>query len=289
MSHCGITPERKAAILSLLDDPSPTVSAALIKEIREHDEAGVALLREAVESGTPAQRQVAQQWLQALVGKSSTESFMDFIQSFQYDLETGCLLLDRTVFEGLDHEAYYRSIQEMAGRCRELMLEPASAYAHCRVLNRVLFNEYAFQCDSESHDNAFNSYLHQVILRRRGNPLTLSILYLLVADRCGLQLEPIALPGHFLIGCFTDAEPFFIDLLARGTVRTLEDVEAYLLEHHIQPRPEHFKPATTGEVLCRCCRNLVSQYTRENDHERAAYFKSLVRAFEQAYRNAPND
>ena len=278
------SPERKQAILGLLDDPSPTVNAALLKEIRRYGAVGLELLHEAVDTGSPEQVKVAKKWLFELEGHSHTELFIDYINAYEYELETGCLLLERTIFPQTDASEYYRFMHEISGRCKELLLSPSSGYEICKVMNRVIFHEYGFSGDTKHYYNPFNSYINQVIRRRKGIPLTLSVLYILIADRLGLQLDPVALPGHFVVACFNDAEAFYIDPFAGGAIRLHDDLETYLYEHHVQPRSEHFRPATAGEVLCRCCRNLMNQYSREGDEKRVAYFLGFVNAFEEAYR-----
>lgn len=284
MPDTPLTAERKQAILTLLDDPSPAVRTAVLKEVRKYADAGVLMLREVVETGTPEQVEIAEQWLESLGGENHTEHFFDYIQAYEYELESGSLMLERTIFPRVDAREYFAFMHEVSGRCRELLLSPASGYEICKVINRVLFHEYGFRGDNEHYYNPLNSYLNQVISRRRGLPITLSILYILVADRCGLQLEPISLPGHFVVGCFADDEPFYIDTFVGGAIRTHDDIEEFLYQNHVQPRSEHFQPATTGEVLCRCCRNLANQYAREGDEKRASYFLGFVKAFEEAHR-----
>ena len=66
--------------------------------------------------------------------------------------------------------------------------------------------------------------------RRKGIPISLSILYLLVAHRLDLELEPVGLPGHFIVGCFTDGLPFFIDPFDRGVFREADEILALLRE-----------------------------------------------------------
>lgn len=285
MASTPINARRQEALVKLMDDETPVVRAAVMKEIRRHGSAGMDLLRQVVSRNEEPAATLARDWLREFGEINGAEAFLDFIGSYRYELETGCLLLDKTVFPQLDTREYYTFMNEAASRCRELMLMPASGYEITRVINRVLFHEYGFRGDSDNYYNPLNSYLHQVVKRRRGIPITLSILYILLADRCGLTLEPIALPGHFMVGCFSDDEPFYIDVFARGSVRTQDDVEVFLMEHHIQPRAEHFRPAPVGDILARCCRNLANQYAREQDEQRVRFFKNFVRAFEEAYRN----
>ena len=81
-----------------------------------------------------------------------------------------------------------------------------------------------------------NSLIDQVLGRRQGIPISLSIVYLLVASRVGLELEPVGLPGHFLVGCYRDRPPFFIDPFEQGAFRTRDEIYALLRARQIVPR-----------------------------------------------------
>ena len=78
----------------------------------------------------------------------------------------------------------------------------------CSVMNRVLFHEYGFRGAGKDFENPQNSFLHRVLERRKGLPITLSVIYILIARRLGFDLEPIGLPGRFMVGCFSDERPF---------------------------------------------------------------------------------
>ena len=139
----------------------------------------------------------------------------------------------------------------------------------------------------ENYTDPRNSFLDQVLERRTGIPLSLSIVYLLVAERLGLDLEPVGLPGHFIVGCFTDEMPFFIDPFDRGVFRDAAEIFDLLRANNVIPKPGDLSPAPVREVLCRSCRNLVNHYTSAGEPERARVFSRFVEEFESTYaRNA---
>lgn len=275
---------RKRALLGLLDDTTHSVRSAVRLELERLGPQGVALLREASHHEDPAISGSARELLDALTGGQPERVFRDFIRSFNYELETGVLLLDRVANPHIGMADYERFLAEVSDRCRELLLHPSTAFEKCRILNRVIFGEYGFTGDMEQFYDPRNSFLSDVLERRRGIPISLSILYLLVADRCNLELSPIAFPGRFMVGCFLDSEPFYIDVFEGGAFRSMEDIEEMLEPYEIEIDPAIFAPCPVGEVLARCCRNLVNQYTRAGDSERAALFTEYVNEFEAAYR-----
>jgi len=163
------------------------------------------------------------------------------------------------------------------------MFPPMSSREKCRVINRVLFHESNFRGNVENYTDPRNSFLSEVLSTRRGLPITLSIVYILVAQRCGLTLEPVGIPGHFLVGCYDEKPPFFIDPFAGGVFRTADDVFEQLRKKQVAPKLSYLTPTPVREVICRCCRNLFSHYSLANEHEMARLFASFVHEFEVTY------
>ena len=222
-------------------------------------------------------------FLEELKFSDPVAEFRGFIRSLNYELETGALLLARTVSPQLDVGECCAGLDAIAARCRELIADPSSARAKCRVINRVLFHEWGFHGNVEHYTDPRNSFLDQVLARRTGIPLSLSIVYVLIAERVGLELVPVGLPGHFVVGCFSDDLPFFIDPFDRGLFRDADEVVDLLQANHISPKAADLMPTPVREVLCRSCRNLVNHYTAAGDPVRAKLFASFVEEFETTH------
>ena len=72
----------------------------------------------------------------------------------------------------------------------------------------MLFHEWGFRGNQENYTDPRNSLLDQVLATRKGIPISLCIIYLLVAERLGLELESVGIPGHFLVGCYQEGNVF---------------------------------------------------------------------------------
>jgi regulator of sirC expression with transglutaminase-like and TPR domain len=274
---------RQQALRDLLDDSSPAVRRALLAYLSALGPAGLRFLQETARSAhRPLARQAAL-FLEELKFSDPIADFRDFIRSLQYELETGSLLLSRTVTPGLDAGACCAELDRIASRCRELISEPASTREQCRVINRVLFHEWGFHGNVEHYTDPLNSLLDQVLARRTGIPLSLSIVYLLVAERLGLALEPVGLPGHFIVGCFEGSPPFFIDPFDKGVFLDPDEIFTLLRANHITPQVTDLAPTPVREVLCRSCRNLANHYTAAGDADRARLFAGFVVEFETTH------
>lgn len=271
------------ALLSLLDDTSTPVRKALLARLASHGPAALQFLQEIARGPNRVLAWHARWFLDELKFADPVAEFRGFIRSLNYELETGALLLARTVSPQLDVGTACETLDQLAARCRELIVEPSTAREKCRVLNRVLFHEYGFHGNVEHYTDPLNSFLDQVLARRTGIPISLSIVYVLVAQRLGMELDPVGLPGHFVVGCFLDDAPFFIDAFDGGVFRSADEIFEALRANQVSPKLSDLAPTPVREVLCRSCRNLVNHYRAAGDLERAGLFAGFVEEFEATY------
>ncbi len=271
------------AFLSLLDDTSPAVRRALLARFGQLGSASVPFLQSVARGPNRVLARHAAWFLDELKFSDPVAEFCGFIRSQNYELESGALLLARTVSPRLDAGECCVQLDQIATRCRELIVEPSTAREKCRVMNRVLFHEWGFHGNVENYTDPRNSFIDQVLERRTGIPLSLSVIYLLVGERLGIDLDPVGLPGHFIVGCFVDDLPFFIDPFDRGVFRDAEEIFELLRANNIVPKASDLAPTPVREVLCRSCRNLVNHYHAAGEPERAKLFARFVEEFEATY------
>ncbi|MSU45813.1 MAG: hypothetical protein EXS42_01460 [Lacunisphaera sp.] len=277
------TAAQRKALEGLLDDSSPAVRQALLAHFAQHGRESVELLRHFASQPNHVLALHASWYLRELNFSDPVTEFRGFIRSLNYELEPGALLLSRTANPGLDIGACCAQLETMAARCRQLIAEPVTAREKCRVLNRVLFHEYGLRGNADHYTDPLNSYLDQVLARRKGIPISLSIVYLIVAERVGLNLEAVGLPGHFLVGCYEEKVPFFIDPFNNGIFLTAGEVFILLRQRSVNASLADLAPTPVREVLCRCCRNLVNHCTAANNPEHARLFAEFVAEFESTH------
>ncbi|MFO1450389.1 MAG: transglutaminase-like domain-containing protein [Opitutaceae bacterium] len=273
----------REALLTLLDDPAPAVRRALLAHFAADPLESARLLKDLAGGSNRLLAWHARSYLEELKLADPVGDFRDFIRSLKYELETGSMLMARTVYPTLDVAACSDQLDRLAARCRELIAEPCSAREKCRVINRVLYHDHGFHGNIEHYTDPENSFLHRVLERHKGIPISLCLVYLLVAQRLGLTLEPVAPPGHFVLGCFSDDAPFYIDAFDGGVLRSTDELCARLAQQQIPVKAADLAPSSIREMLCRCCRNLVNHYARAGDFDRSRLFAGFVEEFEATY------
>ena len=274
---------REAALRSLLDDSSAPVRQALLAYFNGLGASAAPFLRDIANGPNRSLARHAAWFLNELNFSDPVSEFRGFIRSLNYELETGSLLLARTVSPLLDISECCTSLDRIAGRCGELIVEPSTCREKCRIINRVMFHEWGFRGNVEHYTDPLNSLIDRVLARRKGIPISLGIVYLLVAGRLGIELSPVNLPGHFVVGCYGESEPFFVDPFENGLFRDGEEIFDLLRFHRIMPQASDLSPTPVREVLSRSCRNLANHYTAAGDLGRARLFASFVEEFDAAF------
>lgn len=276
---------KQDAIRRLLDDKTPSVRQAVLNELSNWNEHGRTFLRE-MAKGEGADADAAEELLRELGWEDGEHLFRGFIRSFSYELESGFLLMDKVIRPLADLVSTRQRLDDLAKRCSELLVLPSSSRERCRTISRVLFHEEDLHGATTDFDNPNNSSLSYALEAKQGLPLTLSVIYLLVARRVGLDLAPVGLPGRFMVGCFQDEAPFYLDSFEGGRLRNMEEVMLFLQRRNFDDSPKWLLPMTVGDVLRRACRNLVSQYHRSGHETSARLFSSFENEFKDAYRRA---
>ena len=278
-----LTPTQKTALLNLLDDSSEIVRRELSQYFSRLGTSARDFLNHTAAGNNRHLAWHAREYLEELRFNDPNAEFRDFIQSLNYELETGALMIARTVRPDLDTGACCEALDRIANRCRELIIVPSSIRAKCRVINRILYHEMGLHGNVEHYTDPRNSFIDQVLEHRRGIPISLCTIYLLVAHRLGLELEPIGLPGHFLVGCFLEERPFFIDAFDGGIFRSPEEILVFLRDRNLSPDLSDLVPTPVREVLCRSCRNLANHFEANGDRRHASVFDGFVTEFEAIY------
>ncbi|MCW5770732.1 MAG: transglutaminase family protein [Rhodospirillaceae bacterium] len=173
---------------------------------------------------------------------------------------------------GLDIEPYAAHLDLLAEEAGVLAYEGARGGDPVAILNTALFQRGGYRGDDQTYDDLANADLIRVIDRRRGLPISLSILYLHAARAQGWPAEGINFPGHFLVRIGEGPPARFVDPFAGGVVRgaqELQDLLKRLAGPDIRLAPQHLAPASNRDVLLRLQNNIKSRCIKSGDTEAA--------------------
>ena len=184
------------------------------------------------------------------------------------DLTRIALEIARDAYPDLEPGPYLERIEALAARVRDRAPAAAKARQVLGQINWVLFVEEGFQGNTEDYYDPKNSYLNQVIERKTGIPISLSVLYRAVAHRLGLEMEGVNLPAHFMLRVDRGDETIFVDPFHAGALLDRQGCERRIAE--LVGRPVvlsdlELAPCGLDLVVTRMLRNLKAIYLRGHD------------------------
>lgn len=189
------------------------------------------------------------------------------------DLARAALAIAREEYPELDEERYLRKLDELAAQTRAGLPSGASVERRVGRLSSFLFHELGFAGNRADYHDPRNSFLNEVLDRRTGIPITLSLVYLEVGRRCGLDVHGVGFPGHFLCKVMLQGEgELVVDPFHRGQLLGIDELRRRYraaVGEAVPFDPRVLRPARPREILVRMLQNLKTVYQRRGDAPRA--------------------
>ena len=188
------------------------------------------------------------------------ELWRDYRVSTQrHSIEFGALLIAQAEYPSLDTEKISRELDSMAAELRRRVVGISDPVDFVHALNEHFFCELGFSGNTDDYYEPRNSFLPDILERRTGIPITLSMIYLALAERAGLKLHGIGMPGHFMVRLAEDAD-FFIDVFHGGQFLTRQDCTDMMRSFRIAYSPQFLSPISPKDIYIRMLRNLIAIY-----------------------------
>jgi regulator of sirC expression with transglutaminase-like and TPR domain len=186
------------------------------------------------------------------------------------DLAEASLVIASGEYPGLDVARYLERLDEMGREVRGRLSRGPGA--PIERLNAYLFGEEGFRGNVDDYYDPRNSFLNDVIDRRTGIPITLSMVYMEVAGRAGLDVVGVGLPGHFLVRAEGAGRAVLVDPFHGGAVLSEADCQRRLdrvFEGRVRLQPGMLAGCPRKAILARMLRNLKAIYVKADDYPRA--------------------
>jgi len=197
-------------------------------------------------------------------------SFRQAVQCLDDEIDLGrtASAIADAEYPGLDIESYVARIDRLAAAVQDRSGDEADAYRLIAALNYTLFSVEGFRGNQDDYYDPKNSFLNEVMERKQGIPITLSVLYMEVARRVGLDLCGVGFPGHFLVRYVGKEGEIVIDPFHQGEVRSIQELKDMLDEMYrgrITFQPEFLSPVSKKQILRRMLNNLKGIYLDQGD------------------------
>ena len=257
--------KRRKALISLLADEDAKVYRTVRATILSYGPASSEWLREHRLSNDPVLRRRAGEIIDHFARQEADTQFLAFClnQGEDFDLERGVLLLCRTQYPDINMEAYSALLDGYASELRQRLDLNGLPEHIIRIINDYLFRELKFMADEQNFYDPGHSYFNCVLDQRVGNPISLSLLYLLLARRLRLPLTGIGLPGHFLCRYQSSRAEMYLDPSKGGRVLVKADCVKMVMQLQQRFDDSFLAPFSARRILQRICAGLHQIYTQQ--------------------------
>ncbi len=267
------------AIVSLLDDED--------REVREHVEQKIYSLGSAI---IPF---LEEQWQTSQFNPETQKRIEDLVHQLQYNQVTANLMDWKAeggtdLLRGMWIVATYQypdlSLPDLSAKMQQLFFDAwlefkpeLRPFDQVRILNDVFFNKMKFKANTTSFHSVSNSMINVLLETRKGNPIGLCAVYLLIAQKLNLPVSGVNLPNLFILTYKSDDLQFYINVFNRGLIFSRKDIDNYLMQLNLSPGPSFYDPCTNLDIIKRMLRNLILSYEKISEPLKMEEVKRLLK------------
>ena len=157
------------------------------------------------------------------------------------------------------------------------------AYDQVKLINNAIFEKLRFKANTKNFHSPGNSMINVVLKTRRGNPISLCIIYILIAQKLDLPVYGVNLPNLFICSYKTDNKQFYINAFNKGLIFSRSDIKNYVQQLHLNPMDIFFEPCSNQDIVKRVLRNLIISFEKLGDHMKSDEIKRLLKSIDDDY------
>lgn len=269
------------ALINLVDDEDESIYFQVREKLMSYGTEVVPYLEEAWENKSFGEdfRKRIEVIIHEIQFKDVREGLKQWLEGGGKDLLKGVLLINKHQYPDLDVMNIRAQLLDIAAIIKSSFHENMSDLQKISQINKGLYSHFGFKGDNDTYYSPKNSILSDVLERKKGNPLLLSILYIEVAKLLDLNIVGINLPRHFVVGLMKEDIDCYLSPFNRGTILTLEDLHAYLKKLNLPIEDQFLEECSNRDIIKRVLLNLINSYMKEKNKEKQFEVNKLYELF----------
>ncbi len=269
------------ALISLLEDDDEEIQNHVIKKIKSLGGIAIPYLENEWEN-TGLSSPIFQKRIEELIHDLQFNSVVDRLSIWK---EGGALNLLEGMWIITTYQYPDFSIEKLKAEIEQIFYEVWIEFKpnmhptdQIRILNSVIFDKLKFGPNTKNFHSASNSMLNIVMETHKGNPISLCVIYMLVAQKLGLPIYGVNLPNLFVLTYKSDQVQFYINVFNRGLVFYKSDIDNYIGQLNLKSSEIFYNPCSNIDILKRVLRNLALSFEKTSDTEKLKEIEILMKA-----------
>ncbi|RZA00478.1 MAG: hypothetical protein EOP47_13875 [Sphingobacteriaceae bacterium] len=277
------------SLIKLLDDPDQEIFSHVHQKLLSYGGEVIEHLEAAWEQAfDPIQQDRIANLVHAIQFGLVKNDLKLWLQGGAFDLLQGILVINRYQYPDLDEQKVINQIEAIKRDVWLQMMNEGSPAEQVKLINHVFYNIYGFSGNTTNHQDPQNSYISQVLESKKGNQITLAIIYSIVAQKLDIPVYGVNLPQHFILAYLDESMQsefesgilFYINAFNKGFIFGRRDVDMFLKQLKLNPDKQFYEPCSNTDIIKRVLRNLVSAYENAGAIEKVAEMNELLEIVE---------
>jgi len=280
------------ALIRLLDDPDEEIFTNVKDRLLSYGQEVIPVLEYAWEQGNSFNH-IVQTRIENIIHKIQLEKInnelVDWAKSGATDLLRGAFILAKYQYPDLNEEKIKIKLDQITQDVWLELNDNLTALEKVKVLNHIVYEVHGFSGNTANFHDPENSYINHLMESKKGNPLSLSIIYCIIAQKLEIPIFGVNLPQHFILAYqsnniltpnFSEEIQhnvlFYVNPFSKGSVFAKKEIDNYLKQVGIKEDPKYYKPCNNIDILKRAIQNLIFSYDKLGHLSKTKELKEML-------------
>ena len=280
------------SFIKLLDDPDPDIYKAIRNKFIS---LGIEVIPELEKVWEGELNELLQTRVEDIIHSIQFENIKKELANWfveeNNNLLKGIFWIAKYQFPDIEYEKINIAVEQIKYDVWLELNENLTALEKVKILNHIIFDVHKFSGNISNYYSPRNSYINQVLELKKGNPISLSIVYLEIARRLNLPIYGVNLPKNFIL-CYIDklnetaieneedeAVLFYINAFNRGTVFGKQEIDYYIKQQKLKPNKSFYMPCNNTDIAKRVILNLIVSYEKSGNSDKIIELQELLKIF----------
>jgi regulator of sirC expression with transglutaminase-like and TPR domain len=285
-----IDPKEINSLIKLLDDPDREIYEHIHDKILSYGGEVIEYLESAWEQAfDPIQQERIANLVHEIQFRLVKEELKLWYHGGAFDLLQGALIINKYQYPDLDEQKVINQIEAIKRDIWLQMTNDGSPAEQVKLINHVFYNIHGFSGNTANHQDPQNSYLNQVLETKKGNQISLAIIYSIIAQKLDIPVYGVNLPQHFILAYvdetmeteFEGGVLFYINAFNKGFIFGRRDVDMFLKQLNLKAEKQFYEPCSNADIVRRILRNLISAYENLGSTEKVTELNELLEILQE--------
>lgn len=281
-----------SALISLLDEPDGSVFERIKEQILFHGVHAVPFLEQAWDNSFSNLMQGRiEEIIHLIQYRNVISELVNWKNTGGKDILEGMIIISGYQYPDLNREELLKKTDSIGKDIWIEINENLTALEKIRVINHIVFEVHRFSGNKTNFDNPGNYFLTEMLNTRKGSPVSLGALYMYLAQMAGIPVYGVDLPQHFILAYADEISDevislpneeevlFYINPFNRGAVFTRREIDLFLKQLNLKPKPAYYLPCSNLIIMKRLIQNLRFSFTKSGNKQKASELKEMEKLF----------